>query len=396
MLLSNEQCRTAKARETQYKLTDGEGLYLLVTPKGGKYWRMDYRFSGKRQTAALGKYPEISLKRAREKRFELKQKLAEGIDPAAMRKDQKLLAESASADSFEAVAREWHEKHKEGWTPHYAEQVLSVFKRDFFPDLGSLRMDTISPKILLATLRKIEKRGALDALSDARSYISRIFRYAIATDRAERDPAADLRDAFSKHKKQNHAFLIPPELPAFLRLLNKQAGDGMGVIGLKLVLLTLVRTTELRAALWAEFDLDKAEWNIPAERMKLRRPHIVPLSRQAVALLRQWHKITGGQKYVFPNQQKRKHPCMSENTMLRVISHMGYKEKTTVHGMRSTGSTVLHESGKFDTLVIERQLAHVDENTVRGTYNHAQYLPQRAQMMQWWADYLDEALAKKD
>jgi integrase len=347
------------------------------------------------KTAAFGVYPEVTLQAARDKRHELRKQLKAGADPSAVVRERRILRDAATGSDFETVAREWQKKNAPDWSAKYREQVLSVLERDFFPDLGRLSMEEITPRILIKTLGKIEARGALDALSDARSIASRVFRYAIATDRAQINPAADLHDAFRRHKKGHHAFLIPPALPAFLRTLNGCNTGGMGVLGLKLILLTLVRTTELRAAPWAEFDLDKAEWHIPAERMKLRRPHIVPLSRQAVALLRDWRaRQPKGETYVFPNQQARKHPFMSENTMLKIIAHLGYQEKTTVHGLRSTGSTILHESGRFTSLVIERQLAHVDENEVRGAYNHAEYLPQRREMMQWWADYLESAMTK--
>lgn len=401
MYLTNLAVKAAKPKDKPYKLNDGGGMYLLVKPNGTKCWRMDYAVRGRRKTAAFGVYPEVTLQQARDRRHELKKQIKEGGDPSAALREKRMLRGSSTADDFEAVAREWHSKNGADWSAKYREQVLSVLERDFFPDLGRLPVEEITPRILIATLRKIEKREALDALSDARSIASRVFRYAIATDRAQHNPAADLHDAFRRHKKGHHAFLIPPALPAFLRKLYGYNAGGMGVLGLKLILLTLVRTTELRAAPWAEFDLDKAEWHIPAERMKLRRPHIVPLPRQAVALLRDWRaRQAPGETYVFPNQpqtrpqKKKRNPYMSENTMLKVIDQMGYKEKTTVHGLRSTGSTILHESGLFTSLVIERQLAHVDENEVRGAYNHAEYLPQRRKMLQWWADYLEQVMTK--
>lgn len=395
MYLTNLAVKAAKPKEKPYKLNDGGGMYLLVKPNGTKCWRMDYAVRGCRKTAAFGVYPEVTLQQARDRRHELRKQLREGVDPSAALRERRMRWEESNSDDFETVAREWHARNASDWSAKYREQVLSVLERDFFPGLGRLSAREITPRILIALLRKIEARGALDALADARSIASRIFRYAIATDRAQHNPASDLHDAFRRHKKGHHAFLIPPALPAFLRALYGCNAGGMGVLGLKLILLTLVRTTELRAAPWAEFDLDKAEWHIPAERMKLRRPHIVPLSGQAVALLRDWRaQQTPGEIYVFPNQQKRKHPCMSENTMLKIVAHLGYKEKTTVHGLRSTGSTILHESGLFTSLVIERQLAHVDENEVRGAYNHAEYLPQRREMMQWWADYLETVMTK--
>lgn len=396
MYLSNITCKNAQAKSKQYKLADGDGMYLLVTPSGSKLWRLKYRFGGKEKTAALGSYPAVSLLEAREKRQELRKQIAAGIDPAASRKESKLLQKIELAASFENVAREWHTNRSKDWSPRVAKQVLSVLQRNLFPALGPIPIKDVTSLMLLTPLREIESRDALDLLADARSYAGQIFRYAISTGRAERDVAADLRDAFRKHKSAHHACLMPDQLPKFLRALYGSNSGGMGILAVKLALLTLVRTTELRAAPWAEFDLDQARWTIPAERMKMRRPHIVPLSRQAVALLTEWHKETGHQKYVFPNTQRRKNPMMSENTMLKVLKELDYGDKTTIHGLRSIGSTILHESEKFSSLAIELQLAHVDKNNVRKAYNHAQYLPKRVEMMQWWADYLDEALAKKD
>ncbi len=404
MLLSNQACKQATPRGKAYKLSDGGGLHLLITPAGGKYWRCDYRFAGKRQTAALGTYPEVSLAEARDRRQDLRRKLDSGINPAAARKEAKLLRGFSLDATFEAVAREWHGKRKKDWSPRVANQVLRVLEKNLFSEIGGFPIKEVTPTLLLAALQKIEDRDALDLLADARSYAGQIFRYAIATGRAERDVAADLKDAFRRNKTQHHAYLTPDDLPAFLRALYGSNSGGMGVLGIKLILLTLVRTTELRAALWSEFDFKKNEWLIPATRMKMRRPHLVPLSPQAVLLLKQWRSVQVSEAkksgkepspFVFPNTQVRKHPYMSENTMLKVINLLGYKDTTTVHGLRSLGSTVLHESGKFTSLMIERQLAHVDGNSVRAAYNHAEYLSQRHEMMQWWADYLDAALRKQ-
>lgn len=394
MYLSNQTCKQAEPAEKAYKLTDGDGMYLLVQPSGSKCWRLDYSFGGRRKTAALGTYPDVTLQAAREKRRLLREQLAAGIDPAAARREERLLRRVAQDANFEAIAREWHEKRKHEWTPRYAKQVLSVLTRDFFPDLGPLPMKQVTPVLLLSTLRKIEKREALDLLTDARSYAGQIFRFAIATGRADRDIAADLRDAFKRHVPVSHPSLRADQLPAFLKALDGYPA-GMGRTGLQLILLTLVRTTELRAAEWDEFDLKAARWVIPAKRMKMRREHIVPLSRQALALLKQLKAGVGDQKYLFPNQGW-KHPIMSENTMLKVVDDLGYQEKTTVHGIRATGSTIMHEAGTFRSEVIERQLAHVDKNKSRRSYNHAQYLPERENLVQWWADYLDEQRKKAE
>lgn len=394
MYLSDRTCKQAEFRERPYKLNDGDGMYLFVTPKRSKLWRMDYRFGDKRKTLALGIYPEVSLKEAREKRLAYRKQINDGIDPSAARRVARAQQVLDRTSSFETVAREWHSKRAINWTPAYVAQVMSVLERDFFPFIGDELTRTITPLRLLEVLRRIEARGALDALSDARTYAGQIFRYGIATGRAERDIAADLRDAFPRHVPQNFNSLRPEQLPGFLRALNVHADGWCGRMGLQLLLLTLVRTTELRAAEWSEFNLEEGLWVIPARRMKKRREHIIPLSRQALALVNDIRKRSDDPIYLFPNQRRCKYPMMSENTMLNLVDELGYGELTTVHGLRSTGSTILHESGKFRSLVIERQLAHVDKNSVRAAYNKAQYLPERREMMQWWADYLEEATAK--
>lgn len=391
MALSNLACKQAKAQKKDYRITDSGGLYLLVKANGTKCWRMDYRIAGRRKTAAFGVYPDVSLEQARAKRQAIRSKLADGIDPAAAMREEKLLRGFDLDATFEAVAREWH--GKKTWTPRYAKQVMKLLERDFFPAIGLLPVKNVTPPLLLAALRKIEKRDALDMLEDAQSIAGQIFRYAIATGRAERDVAADLRGAFKRHVPEHHRSLREDQFPAFLKALEAFP-PGLGRNGLKLVLLTLARTTEVRAAKWSEFNVEKALWVIPAERMKMRREHVIPLSRQAVEFLT---ALKGGinddDSYLFPIKKRakpKKKPIMSENTMLKVIKDLGYKDLMTTHGIRATASTILHESGKFDSLVIERQLAHKDKNKVRGAYNHAPYMKQRQEMMQWWADYLDQ------
>lgn len=394
MRLSDKACKAASPREKQYKLSDGDGMYLLIQPSGSKLWRFNYRFDGKSKTLALGVYPATGLAAAREKRHTARAQLLQNIDPAAHRAEAKILRQIEAKNSFEAVAREWHSKNEHLWSPHYGKQVLRVMENNLFPQLGNIPLKRITPLLLLAELRKMEERGATDLLKDALNYAGRVCRYGIATGRAERDPSNDIRDAFKPHKAKHHASLKTDELKEFLEKLHAQP-DGMGKFGVMLVLLTLVRTTEARAAPWSEFNIEAAEWHIPASRMKLRRPHLVPLSKQAVALLQKIKQSSGNHEYAFPNKGG-KYPFMSENTMLNLIYEMGYKGRATVHGLRTLGSTILHESGKFRSLAIERQLAHVDENTVRGTYNHAEYLTERRDMMQWWADYLDTIIAKED
>lgn len=393
MKLSDKACKAAQPKAEQWKLSDGDGMYLLIMPRGSKLWRMNYRFEGRHKTLALGVYPQVSLAGARDKRNEARAQIGQGIDPAAHRAEVKLLRGISKDDSFETVAREWHTKNIDLWSDRYGAQVLRVMQKNLFPSIGKMKLNSITPLILLATLRKMEGREAHDLLKDALNYTGRVFRYGIITSRAERDPSADLKGAFKPHIAKHHPSLKAEALSEFLKKLNQQE-DGMGKLGIQLVLLTLVRTTEARAAAWHEFKDGGDKWVIPPERMKGRIEHTVPLSTQARALLEKIKLKSGGGYYLFPNAQGRE-TFMSENTMLNLLYEMGYKGITTVHGLRSLASTILHESGEFESLVIERQLAHVDKNEVRGAYNHAEYYAERQRMVQWWADYLDGQAAKE-
>jgi len=394
MLLSDTACKQAKPRDKDYKMTDGEGMYLLVKKSGKKYWRMNYRYGGKSKTLAIGIYPEISLKVAREKRLEARRLLKDGVDPSKQKQLEKLEREASGEDTFAAVFAEWHEKKCEEWTVSTSKKVQSVFERDLLPFLGNYPLKDVTPLMLLGALRKIEGRGAYDAASDARSYAGFVFRYGIATGRAERDVAADLKGALKTRRVQHNAYLEEEELGEFLRLLDEDDADVQSINALKLLILTFVRTSEIRGCCWSEIDFENAVWRIPAERMKMAKDHIVPLSRQAVELLRSIRdKADLEFEYVFPNSRSKK-KMMSENSMLYCVYRLGYKGKTTVHGFRSSASTILNESGLFRADVIERQLAHVDGNTTRSSYNRAIYLDERREMMQWWADRLDQIRQK--
>ncbi len=380
-------CQQAEGREKSYKLADANSLYLYVTPSGGKFWRMDYRFNGKRKTYGVGRYPEISLKRAREKAFAARQMIEDGVDPGAEKASRKRQEKAAYESSFEKVAREWHSKRSGDWSTRRSVRILRLLERDIFPDIGNEVIGEITAPQLIRALRKFEERDALDALADARGYLGNIFRYAIAIGKAERDVAADIRDAFKKHRPKHLAFLPKDQLPEFFEKLDNTSRKWRGKYGLLLILLTLTRTSELRKAMWHEIDFANRVWSIPAERMKMRRDHLVPLSSQCIDLLEEMRKDYSDGEYLFPSESG-KHPYMSENTMTKAMWDMGYKGKATVHGFRTTGSTALHESGLFRSLVIERQLSHVDKNSVRASYNRAEYLDERRDMMQWWADRL--------
>ena len=389
MSLSDAKVRNAKSKSKPYKIADGEGMFLLVSPSGSKYWRLKYHFAGREKLLALGVYPEVSLSDARERRLQARKTLAAGNDPGDVKREAKRLAVLQTENAFETVAREWYEQRKHEWKPSSAKTTLKRLERHIFPKLGKRPITSISAPDILSMLRVIESTGALDTAQRVMQMCGQVFMYAIATGRAERNPVPDLRGALKTPVTKHHAYLKAADLPEFLKKLEAYEGALETKLALRLLLLTYVRTIELRGAEWPEIDFKKAEWRIPAERMKMKELHIVPLSSQAVAVLRELQKHTGNREYIFPNQHN---PVsfMSENTMLYALYRMGYHSRTTGHGFRSTASTILNENG-FMPDVIERQLAHCERNKVRAAYNHAQYLPERRKMMQWWADYIDKA-----
>lgn len=387
MSLSDAKVRNAKSKSKPYKIADGEGMFLLVSPSGSKYWRLKYHYAGREKLLALGVYPEVSLTDARERRLQARKTLAAGNDPGDVKREAKRLAVLQTENAFETVAREWYEQRKHEWKPSSAKTTLKRLERHIFPKLGKRPISSISAPEILSMLRVIEGSGTLDTAQRVMQMCGQVFMYAIATGRAERNPVPDLRGALKTPVTKHHAYLKAADLPEFLKKLEAYDGALQTKLALRFLLLTYVRTIELRGAEWPEIDFKKAEWRIPAERMKMKELHIVPLSRQAVAVLRELQKHTGNRQHLFPNQHN---PVsyMSENTMLYALYRMGYHSRTTGHGFRSTASTILNENG-FMPDVIERQLAHCERNKVRAAYNHAQYLPERRKMMQWWADYLD-------
>jgi integrase len=391
--LTDRAIKSTKAGTSIKKLSDGNGLTLLVYPNRSKYWVYRYRHLGKEKSLSLGVYPEVSLADARLKLTAARNLLSDGQDPSETRKALKRQAMVSAENNFEAIAREWIAAKNSAWTPRYTEFVIRRLEKDVFPHLGSRPIRDISAPELLSVVRIIEKRGALELANRVMQCCGQIFMYGIATGRAVRNPANDLQGALKTHVKKHYAHLKAIDLPEFLGRLAEYNGHPQTKLAVRLLMLTFVRTTELRGATWTEIDIDNAEWRIPAERMKMRRDHIVPLSRQAVAVLKELQRLTGQWTYVFPNPYKPfKH--MSENAVLYALYRMGYHSRATGHGFRHTASTVLNESGLFSGDAIERQLAHVQGNKVRAAYNHAQYLPERRKMMQWWADYLDEVAAK--
>jgi integrase len=391
--LSDAKVRNAKPRLRPYKLSDGEGLFLVVVPSGSKYWRLRYFVDGKEKLLALGVYPHINLADARDRRAQARKLLAAGRDPAEAKKEAKRVETLKSANAFEVVAREWVGKRTHEWAPSSAEITLARLEQHVLPKLGPRPIAEIGAPEVLAMLRVVEARGTLETARRVMQLTGQIFMYAIATGRAQRNPVPDLRGALKTPVTKHRSYLKATELPEFLRNLEGYDGNPQTKLALRLLLLTFVRTTELRAAQWTEIDWKKAEWCIPAERMKMKELHIVPLSRQAIAVLRELEKHSGQRPYIFLNEHNSA-TFMSENTMLFALYRMGYRSRATGHGFRSTASTILNEH-EFRPDVIERQLAHSERDTVRAAYNHAQYLPERRKMMQWWADYLDKAAAKR-
>ena len=388
MSLTDIVCKNTKPSEKARKISDEKGLYLEVMPNGSKYWRMKYRFANKENRLSFGVYPEVSLAEAREKRDEARKILRNGIDPSQAKKEAKQINKLKAENSFYQIANEWHETKKTGWTPRHAHYVIRRLEADVFPALGDRPINQIKPPELLSVIRAIEKRGALDISHRALQTCGQIFRYAIATGRAEYNPSSELRGALKTPTKTNYSHLKESELPEFFTKLAAYDGFEQTRLAMKLLLLTFVRTGELRGAKWDEFNFETAEWRIPAERMKMREQHIVPLSKQAIELLQQIKKFSGGYAYVFPNHLNPT-KCISENTLLYALYRMGYHSRTTIHGFRATASTILNEKG-FHADVIERQLAHSERNRVRAAYNHAQHLPERKKMMSWWGEYLDK------
>lgn len=393
MPLSDVKVRSAKPREKFYKLTDGDGLYLHVTEKGSKLWRFRYRFDGKEKLLAFGSYPEISLFDARLRRDQARQQLAHGIDPGAVKKAKKQAA-TAKQETFEAVAREWHKTFLASWTPRHAQTILSRLKHDLIPWLGSRPINEIKAPELLAVVRRAQSRGALELAHRLRAIAGQVFRYAVATGKAERDPSGDLRGALPPPKVKHHAAITDPkEVAHLLRALDGYQGGFVVKCALRLAPLFFVRPGELRHAEWAEIDFDEATWNIPGHKMKMKQAHIVPLSRQAIEILRELHTYTGAGRYVFPSVRTHDRP-MSENTVNAALRHAGYdKDTMTGHGFRATARTILDEVLHIRPDYIEHQLAHAVRDPNGRAYNRTAHLVERKKMMQTWADYLDRLKA---
>lgn len=391
MALTDTSCKNAKCADGRayQRFADSGGLYLEATASGSKLWRWKYRFAGKEKRLAIGIYPGVTLAQARRARDDARGVLKGGADPAQAKADAKLSARVSVGNSFELVARAWHEHWKAGKSARHAGYVLTRLEADVFPDLGSRPIATITAPQLLAVAKKIEARGAVDIAKRAWQTCSQIFRYAVAHGIIERNPANDVKpsDALKPRSKEHFARIEPKELPELLRKIEAYQGTPVTRLSMKLMALTFVRTGELIAARWSEFALDAAEWRIPAERMKMRTPHIVPLSKQAVEVLGAIHELRGLSGLLFPGERDHEKP-MSNGTILGALKRMGYAGRMTGHGFRGLASTILHELGHRHD-IIELQLAHQERDEVSAAYNFATYLPQRRKMMQQWADHLD-------
>lgn len=397
MPLTDKKARAARPGDKAYKLFDGAGMYLLVQPDGAKYWRLKYRFAGKEKLLGLGVYPDVPLAEARLKRAKAKALLADGKDPSAERQAERRQQLLGADNSFQAIAREWHGKFKAGWGEAHAGRILRRLETEVFPWIGRRPIAEVEAPDVLQLLRRVESRGTVYTAHRVQQTCSQIFRYAVASGAAKRDPTADLKGALPPSVKRSHASIKDPKsVGQLLRALNGYQGNFVTKCALRLAPLVFVRPGELRKAQWSEFDVDRLlsdnaagmEWRIPAERMKMGAPHIVPLSAQAIAILREIHALTGDGKYVFPGARHRERP-MSENTVNAALRRLNYgTDEMTGHGFRSMASTLLNEAG-WNKDAIERQLAHAERDQVRAAYNYAEYLPERRKMMQAWADYLD-------
>lgn len=386
MALTDTRIRNAKPAEKPYKLTDGGGLYIEIKPTGSKLWRLRYRLAGKENLFAAGEYPVVGLADARTERDAAKKLIRDGIHPSHHRKLVRVRQTHEHANTFEAVALEWISHNAGHWTAKTLQQRKRVLERDVFPAVGSLPVRQVTPTQVLSIVKRVEKRApAMAALVN--QAIGSICRYAMVTLRADIDPTHPLRGSLRPRQVEHHKPLTRDEIPGFIRALEAYPGYFSNKMALRLMLLTLVRTTEMLEAWWSEFDLETALWRIPAERMKMREPHTVPLSRQALELLEKLYVVTGNGEYLFPNRSNLRRPA-SRGVLWKAVASMGFQGRFTPHGIRGTGSTILNEMG-FRADVIEKQLAHAERNKVRAAYNHAEHIPDRLVMMQAWADYLD-------
>lgn len=390
--LTHARLKNAKPTIKPYRLSDGHGLYLLVEPDGKKRWRYRYEIAQKENVFALGDYPKVGLSAARKARAEARELVKRGIHPAQQARTERLRRQSDSGNTFQAVAQDWIAQRKARWTPGYKAQVETYLAREVYPQIGALPIKDVTAAHFLGVLKRIEKRGALSVAGLVRQWVGAIFRYGIATLRCENDPSVALRGAIPQAQRQHHKPLPLSEIPEFKRRLSAYGGRPETIVAMRLLLIVWVRPGELRRARWGEFDLQEALWRIPAERMKMRRPHIVPLPKQAVALLQELQTYSGRLPYLFPNM-RRPTTCMSLTTLNRALERMSYGGRFSGHGFRATAATALAEMG-WPRDVIERQLAHAERSKTVAAYHQSEFLTERRNMLQQWADTIDAAGAQ--
>ncbi|HEJ9402985.1 TPA: tyrosine-type recombinase/integrase [Proteus mirabilis] len=393
MKLTDMAIKKAKPREKVYSLGDGNGLSLIVEPNGSKGWRFRYQFNGKSKMISLGIYPVVTLNEAREKRDNARKLVANGVDPSEARKEERNKVSGQSENTFKKITLEWFNGRKDRWSEGYRDDMMEAFENDVFPYIGDRPIAEIKPLELLEVLSIMEKRGVTEKLKKVRQRCGEVWKYAIITGRAEYNPAPDLASAFIPHQRENYPYLLADELPEFLSSVDKYQGSQIVRTALNILMLTGLRPGELRKSEWSFIDFESRTWKLPEKIMKMGRVHVVPMSDQVISLLRQIQPISGDYQYIFPSRTNHK-KHLSEMAINTMIGRMGYRGRATGHGFRHTMSTILHEKG-FNTAWIELQLAHVDKNSIRGTYNHALYLEGRREMMQWYADYIDELRSKK-
>ncbi|MCZ6109842.1 tyrosine-type recombinase/integrase [Cronobacter sakazakii] len=381
-MLTVKQIDAAKPKDKPYRISDGNGLYVYIPASGKKVWQLRYQFEGKEKIHTVGKYPEIGPAEARNIAFEVKRDLAIGLNPAAKKKQQEKVP-----DTFGSIYEEWYKHKRQVWSEGYAVELQRMFEADILPYIGKMTIDDIEPMTLLKVLRRFEERGAMERANKARRRCGEVFRYAVVTGRAKYNPAPDLADAMKGYRKKNFPFLPAEQIPAFNRALAGYSGSVVSKIATQVLQYTAMRTKELRSMQWANVDFENRVIKIDAEVMKNRKQHLVPMSRQVYDILRQLQPITSISDFVFAGRNDKK-KSISENAVLLVIRQIGYEGLASGHGFRHQFSTILNEHG-WPHDAIERQLAHVDRNNIRGIYNHAQYLEKRKEMMQWWADYID-------
>lgn len=383
-MLTVKQIDAAKSKEKPYRLLDSNGLYLYIPPSGKKVWQLRFKLAGKEKILTVGKYPYMTLQEARDKAYEARKGLSEGVDPVKAKKDKGV------TDDFGSIYQEWFEHKRQVWSEGYSLELSRMFADDILPYLGSKKITDIEPMQLLYVIRRFEERGAMERANKARRRCGEVFRYAIVTGRAKYNPAPDLADAMKGYRKQNYPFLPADQIPGFNKALLAFSGSVVSLAATRVLQYTALRTKELRSMQWENVDFETRLISIDAAVMKTRKAHIVPMSQQVVDLLQKLKPITEPvSDFVFPGRNDKKKP-ISENAVLLVIRQIGFEGLASGHGFRHQFSTILNEN-EWPHDAIERQLAHSDKNSIRGIYNHAQYLDKRREMMQWWADWIDKA-----